>query len=108
MSATFELRSRPSWTNGRDIPLGLYELPRRSGDAHLYRLNHPLGEAVVERAKARQLSPGEVTFDYTNHVGRISALEPLRGRERLAQRLGADHRGARHARRPHPFGRRRR
>ena len=36
--ATFELRSRPSWTNGRDIPLGRYELPRRSGDAHLYRL----------------------------------------------------------------------
>jgi adenine-specific DNA-methyltransferase len=25
-----------------DIPLGLYELPRRSGEAHLYRLNHPL------------------------------------------------------------------
>ena len=78
--ATFELRSRPSWTNGRDIPLGLYELPRRSGDAHLYRLNHPLGEAVVERAKARRLTPGEVIFDYTNHSGRISALESLRGR----------------------------
>ena len=29
-----------------DIPLGLYELPRRSGEAHLYRLNHPLAEAV--------------------------------------------------------------
>ena len=80
MIATFELRSRPSWTNGRDIPLGLYELPRRSGEAHLYRLNHPLGEAVVERAKARQLAPGEVIFDYTNHSGQISALEPLRGR----------------------------
>jgi ERCC4-related helicase len=78
--ATFELRSRPSWTNGRDIPLGRYELPRRSGDAHLYRLNHPLGEAVVERAKARQLTPIQVTFDYTNHAGRISALEPLCGR----------------------------
>jgi hypothetical protein len=25
-----------------EIPLGLYELPRRSGEAHLYRLNHPL------------------------------------------------------------------
>ena len=77
--STFELRSRPSWTSGRDIPLGLYELPRRSGDAHLYRLNHPLGEAIVERAKARQLTPIQVTFDYTNHAGRISALEPLRG-----------------------------
>ena len=28
------------------IPLGLYELPRRSGEAHLYRLAHPLAEAV--------------------------------------------------------------
>jgi len=54
-------------------------LPRRSGDAHLYRLNHPLGEAIVERAKARRLTPVQVIFDYTNHAGRISALEPLRG-----------------------------
>ena len=29
------------------IPLGLYELPRRSGEAHLYRLNHPLAEAMM-------------------------------------------------------------
>ena len=78
-ASAFELRSRPSWTNGRDIPLGLYELPRRSGDAHLYRLNHPLGEAIVERAKARTLSPVHLTFDYANHAGRISALEPLCG-----------------------------
>lgn len=27
-----------------DIPLGLYELPRRSGEAHLYRLGHLLAE----------------------------------------------------------------
>jgi len=33
------------------IPLGLYELPRRSGDAHLYRLNHPLAEALLAQAK---------------------------------------------------------
>jgi Helicase conserved C-terminal domain len=36
-----------------DIPLGLYELPRRSGEAHLYRLHHPLAEAVIARAKSR-------------------------------------------------------
>ena len=78
-ASAFELGSRPSWTNGPDIPLGLYELPRRSGDAHLYRLIHPLGEAIVERAKARKLSPVQVTFDYSNHAGRISAFEPLRG-----------------------------
>jgi adenine-specific DNA-methyltransferase len=77
--ATFRLETKPAWANGREIPLGLYELPRRSGEAHLYRLNHPLGEAVVEHAKAQVLKPVEVTFDYTNHSGRISALDPLRG-----------------------------
>ena len=47
-----------------DIPLGLYELPRRSGEAHLYRLNHPLAEAVLARAKSRDLPTQEVQFDY--------------------------------------------
>ena len=38
--SSFRLRACPF---PGDIPLGLYELPRRSGEAHLYRLNHPLG-----------------------------------------------------------------
>jgi hypothetical protein len=80
-AATFELRTRPAWADRREVPLGLYELPRRTGEAHLYRLNHPLGEAVIERAKVRDVAPIEVTFDYTNHYGRISALEPLQGQK---------------------------
>ena len=63
-----------------DIPVGLYELPRRSGEAHLYRLNHPLGEAVVGRARERDLPPGSIRFDISQHEGRISILEPLVGR----------------------------
>src|SRR6185312_8730362 len=55
--SSFRLQSRPAWADGRDIPLGLYELPRRSSDAHFYRMTHPLGEAIVGRAKARQLPP---------------------------------------------------
>jgi len=62
-----------------EIPLGLYELPRRSGDAHTYRLNHPLAEAVVAQAKRRNLPPTELRFDYDGYDGRISVLEPLRG-----------------------------
>jgi adenine-specific DNA-methyltransferase len=77
--SSYRLRSKPVWADGREIPLGLYELPRRSGDAHLYRLSHPLGEAIVERAKGRQLAPAELIFDYTNHTGRVSALEPHKG-----------------------------
>jgi adenine-specific DNA-methyltransferase len=66
--------------NGCDIPPGLYELPRRSREAHTYRLSHPLAEAVIERAKKRDLPLAEIRFDYDAYVGKISALQPLRGR----------------------------
>jgi SNF2-related domain len=79
-ASSFRLKSKPTWTDGRAVPLGLYELPRRSGEAHLYRLNHPLGEAIVDRAKVRKLATAELTFDYSNHSGKVSALEPLIGK----------------------------
>jgi adenine-specific DNA-methyltransferase len=77
--SSFHLKSKPAWADERPIAFGLYELPRRSGEAHLYRLNHPLGEAIVERAKARELAPAELIFDYTNHSGKVSSLEPHKG-----------------------------
>jgi adenine-specific DNA-methyltransferase len=43
-------------------------------------MSHPLGEAIIERAKSRELRPVEIAFDYSNHAGKISALEPFRGR----------------------------
>jgi adenine-specific DNA-methyltransferase len=63
-----------------DMPLGLYELPRRTGEAHLYRLNHPLAEAIVNQAKARQLPVSEVCFNYQEYDGIISILKPLVGK----------------------------
>jgi len=78
--SSFRLLSYP-FTD--DIPLGLYELPRRSGDSHLYRLNHPLAEAVMAQAKDRDLPPGEAHFDYSQHDGRVSILEPLIGNSGL-------------------------
>ncbi len=62
------------------FPLGLYELPRRSGEAHLYRLHHPLAEAIVARAKGRELPVQELRFAYGDHDGIISILEPLVGK----------------------------
>lgn len=62
-----------------EIPAGLYELPRRSGEAHTYRLNHPLAEAVIAQAKGRELPSAELRFQYSDHEGKISILEPLRG-----------------------------
>lgn len=77
--SAFTLRSCPFPNRESDIPLGLYELPRRSRDAHLYRLNHPLAEAVLEQAKTRDLAPVKISFDYSNHGGKVSVLERLVG-----------------------------
>jgi adenine-specific DNA-methyltransferase len=62
-----------------DIPLGLYELPRRSGEAHLYRLGHPLAQRILEQAKSRPLQPAKVVFNLSQHDGKITILEPFIG-----------------------------
>ncbi len=46
----------------------------------LYRLSHPLGEHVVERAKALSTPPERIVFDVSNHPMRIHAIEALRGK----------------------------
>ncbi len=75
--SSFRLKSCPF---PGDIPLGLYELPRRSGEAHLYRLAHPLAEHVLAQAKNRVLEPAELTFEYGKHDGKVTVLEPLIGK----------------------------
>ena len=77
--SAFRLVSLPVPERSNEIPLGLYELPRRSGEAHLYRLNHPLAESLLARAKERDLAPAEIHFDYGTHAGKISILQPLIG-----------------------------
>ncbi len=76
----FVLRRLPGWADPATIPLGRYELPRRSGDAHLYRLNHPLAEALLAHGKASALPPAEIRFDHARHAGHISALDPFIGK----------------------------
>lgn len=60
-----------------DIPIGVYELPRRSGDAHFYRLSHPLAQLIIAQAKNRDLPAVELVFDYSNSPHKISMLESL-------------------------------
>lgn len=80
-NGSFRLRTLPAFVSGDTaIPLGLYELPRRSGDAHLYRLNHPLAEALLAKAKAHDLPSAEIRFDYSQHAGKVSALQPFVGK----------------------------
>jgi ERCC4-related helicase len=62
------------------VALGRYELPRRSGDAHLYRVNHPLALWVTQQAKSRVLDGAKLVFDYDAYGTKISTLEPYRGK----------------------------
>jgi len=77
--ARFTLISQPYPEVANAIPLGNYELPRQTGEAHLYRLGHPLAERVVLAAKSRVLPVVELTFDYDTHDGIVSILDPWRG-----------------------------
>ena len=81
---TFRLETLPPDFAGHAIPTGQYELPRRSGEAHTYRLNHPLAAALLTRAKERELPTAEVHFDYAQHDGKVSIVEPLIGSSGLA------------------------
>ena len=76
--SSFHLKSLPFPATA--LPLGLYELPRRSGDAHLYRLNHPLAEALLVQAKSRALPSAEIHFNYGRYDGKVSQLEPFIGK----------------------------
>lgn len=78
--SSFRLDTSPFPSQAGEIPLGVYELPRRTGEAHLYRLNHPLAEAVIEQARMRELPIAEVRFSYQEHAGKVSALEPFVGK----------------------------
>lgn len=76
---SFRLNRVPQDLAVSEVPLGLYELPRRSDAAHTYRVGHPLAEALIERAKQRVLPPVEIQFDYAAYEGRILVLEALLG-----------------------------
>jgi len=80
--AGFQLNTLPAPELAALVPLGRYELPRRSGEAHLYRVGHPLAEWIIARAKQGELPPARLRFDYDAYArqnGRLSTLENLRG-----------------------------
>ncbi len=62
------------------IDLGRYELPRRSGESHLYRLGHPLAEWVTQQAKAHVLPSVRLVFDYEAYGAQISTLKDYLGK----------------------------
>jgi superfamily II DNA or RNA helicase len=62
------------------LPTGRYELPRRSGHAHVYRVQHPLAQWALQRARQRPLPAARLRFDYDSYRSQLATLKPLRGR----------------------------
>ncbi|MGL4691658.1 MAG: SNF2-related protein [Stenotrophomonas maltophilia] len=79
----FNLRHIPDGIDTREfsgLELGRYELPRRSGDARLYRSNHPLALWITQQAKARTLDGGKLLFNYDAYGTKVTTLESYRGK----------------------------
>lgn len=84
----FTIRSLPDFitshgtSNGdaAGIPLGRYELPRRSIDAHIYRLHHPLAQLLIHHAKNQELAPARLRLNYDDYGAQISVIKQLQGR----------------------------
>ncbi len=77
----FTLNSTPSFLGGtsEDIPLGRYELPRRSEEAHIYRLHHPLAQSLIAYAKSRKLAPSRLRMSYDSYGAQVSVVKQLIG-----------------------------
>ena len=59
---------------------GTDEAGGETRSSFLYRLSHPLGEHVVDRAKTLPTPPVRIVFDVTNHPTRLHVIEALRGK----------------------------
>lgn len=85
---SFVLKATPSFlanmAGQAELDAGRYELPRRSEDAHIYRLGHPLAQALLQHAKQHPdlttTSPAtKIVLDYAAYGTKVSVVEPLRG-----------------------------
>jgi len=69
----------------KEINPGHYQLvsknsrDRESSAEHIYRMNHPLGEHVIEQAKERETPDSLIRFDISHHEGKISLIEEMKG-----------------------------
>ncbi len=85
---SFVLKTKPSFLgqmtgfaklNARRYELLSHNPYKRSEDAHIYRLGHPLAQALLQHAKQQPLLASKLVLDYAAHKAKVSVLEPLRG-----------------------------
>jgi len=81
--AGFKLNSVPPFLMGmgesETTPLGRYELPRRSVEAHIYRLHHPLAQSLIAHAKSQKLEPCRLRMAYDSYGSQIAVVKQLKG-----------------------------
>lgn len=69
---------------GNGTRLGKYHLMIKNRDVQksefLYRLNHPLGEMVIQEGQNISCPISKVVFDITNNPTKISVIEKLKGK----------------------------
>lgn len=83
----FRLDSLPTFISIEDrasIPLGRYELPRRSDEAHIYRIQHPLAQALLSSAKQAPSTPIKLTLQYEAYGSKVTVIEQLIGHSGVA------------------------
>lgn len=66
---------------GASIQPGMYTLARKVENAHRYRIGHPLAQALIIRAKNKQLPEAAIKFDYTGWPQKAAALEAFVGKK---------------------------
>jgi superfamily II DNA or RNA helicase len=77
---SFVLNSVPPYLDESELDSGRYELPRRSEDAHIYRLGHPLAQALLLHAKQQPLAASRIVLDYAAYGAKVSVVETMRQR----------------------------
>jgi len=81
--ATFDPDAPRFQYRGTIAQPGWYTLDWRAAEAEgmtFYRLDHPLGTHVVNRACRRPLVPRHLVFDYSGYGTTLAVLEPHRGK----------------------------
>jgi len=83
--AEFDPENQGFWLNQQpdtqeNLPTGYYTFRKNAEEGHIYRLGHPLAQALVNKAKSQQLSPAKVVFDHSQTRQKHAPLEPLVGK----------------------------
>lgn len=81
-STGFRLDALPTFIDSdsaHEVPLGRYELPRRTQDAHIYRLQHPLAQTLIGYAKGLQLKAGKLRMNYDSYGAHVAVIKQLMG-----------------------------